>query len=228
MATVAITGAARGIAYELVKQHAERGDRVYALARDPSGAAALNELAASSDGRITVHAMDVGDNASVASGAAETGGEPIDVLYNVAGVTGKAEPQFDGIDWDDFDNSIEIMLKGPLRVLSVFLPRLHDGSKVINFSSQLGASTWPYGGYWPYAAVKAGLNRMMRSVAFDLKERGIVVGVIHPGYVATDMSGPGADISPQESASSIMALTDGWAIEETGEFYKWNGEKHAW
>lgn len=228
MATVAITGAARGIAYELVKQHAERGDRVYALARDPSGAAALNELAASSDGRITVHAMDVGDNASVASGAADTGSEPVDVLYNVAGVTGKAEPQLDGIDWDDFDNSIEIMLKGPLRVLSAFLPRLYDGSKVINFSSQLGASTWPYGGYWPYAAVKAGLNRMMRSVAFDLKERGIVVGVIHPGYVATDMSGPGADISPQESASSIMALTDGWAIEETGEFYKWNGEKHAW
>lgn len=228
MATVAITGAARGIAFELVKQHAERGDRVYALARDPSGAAALNELAASSDGRITVHAMDVGDNASVASGATDTGSEPVDVLYNVAGVTGKAEPQLDGIDWDDFDNSIEIMLKGPLRVLSAFLPRLHDGSKVINFSSQLGASTWPYGGYWPYAAVKAGLNRIMRSVAFDLKERGIVVGVIHPGYVATDMSGPGADISPQESASSIMALTDGWAIEETGEFYKWNGEKHAW
>lgn len=228
MANVAITGAARGIAFELVKQHAERGDRVYALARTPATATALNELAAASGGKITVHAMDVGNNASVASGAADTGGEAIDILYNVAGVTGKAEPQFDGIDWDDFDESIEIMLKGPLRVLSAFLPRLHDGSKVINFSSQLGASTWPYGGYWPYAGVKAGLNRMMRSVAFDLRDRGIVVGVIHPGYVSTDMSGPNADITPQESASSIMKLTDGWSIEDTGEFYKWNGEKHAW
>ncbi|MEE4453223.1 SDR family NAD(P)-dependent oxidoreductase [Novosphingobium resinovorum] len=228
MATVAITGAARGIAFELARQHAERGDRVFALARDPAGAEALNALADASGGLISVHAMDVGDNASVASGAAGTGTDAIDVLYNVAGVTGKAEPQLDGIDWDDFDQSVEIMLKGPLRVLSAFLPRLSAGSKVINFSSQLGASTWPYGGYWPYAAVKAGLGRMMRSVAFDLRDRGIVVGIIHPGYVSTDMSGPGADITPQESAAAIIRLTDGWAIEETGEFYKWNGEKHAW
>lgn len=228
MATVAITGAARGIAYELVKQHAERGDRVYALARDPAGATALNELAAASGGKVTVHAMDVGDNTSVTAGAAETGSDPIDILYNVAGVTGKAEPQFDGVDWEDFDNCVEVMLKGPLRVLSAFVDRLGAGGKVINFSSQLGASTWPYGGYWPYAAVKAGLNRMMRSIAFDLRDRGVVVGVIHPGYVSTDMSGPGADITPQESATSIMALTDGWTIENTGEFYKWNGEKHAW
>lgn len=228
MANVAITGAGRGIAFELVQQHLERGDRVFALVRNPEGATALNDLAAASDGKVTVHAVDVADSASVTSGVATTGGEPIDILYNVAGVIGKAEPQFDAIDWDDFDNSIEIMLKGPLRVLSAFLPRLSAGSKVINFSSQLGASTWGYGGYWPYAAAKAGLNRMMRSIAIDLKDRGIVVGVIHPGYVSTDMSGPGADITPHESAASIITLTDGWSIDNTGEFYKWNGEKHAW
>ncbi|KMS60367.1 short-chain dehydrogenase [Novosphingobium barchaimii LL02] len=228
MANVAITGAARGIAFELAKQHLERGDRVFALVRSAGGADALNDLAASSGGKVTVHTMDVGDSASVKSGAASTGDDPIDILYNVAGVVGKAEADFENIDWDDFDQSIEIMLKGPLRVLSAFLPRLGEGSKVINFSSQLGASTWPYGGYWGYAAAKAGLNRMMRSIAIDLKDRGIVVGVIHPGYVSTDMSGPGADITPQDSASSIIALTDGWGIEDTGEFYKWNGEKHDW
>lgn len=228
MGTVAVTGAARGIAFELVKQHAERGDRVLALPRDPARAEALTALAAGSDGLVTVHAMDVADNESVAAAAAETGSAPIDILYNVAGVIGKTEPQLDGIDWADFDKAIEIMLKGPLRVLSAFLPRLGDGSKAINFSSQLGASTWPYGGYWPYAATKGGLNRMMRSVAFDLKDRGIVVGVIHPGYVQTDMSGPGADITPEESAASIIRLTDSWTIEDTGEFFKWNGERHPW
>jgi len=228
MANVAITGAARGIAFELAKQHFERGDRVFALVRSPGGADALNALAASSDGKVTVHEMDVSSNASVKSGAAATGDAPIDVLYNVAGVSGKVEPQFGNIDWDDFDMSIEIMLKGPLRVLDAFLPRLGEGSKVINFSSQVGASAWPYGGFWGYAATKAGLNRLMRSVAFDLKDRGIVVGIIHPGYVATDMGGPNADIAPQESAASIIRLTDGWAIEDTGEFFKWNGEKHAW
>jgi NAD(P)-dependent dehydrogenase (short-subunit alcohol dehydrogenase family) len=228
MANVAITGAGRGIAFELVKQHLERGDRVFALVRNPDGATDLAGLAAASDGKLTVHALDVASNASVATGAEATGTGPIDVLYNVAGVAGRGEAQFGAIDWDDFDESIEINLKGPLRVLDAFLPRLGSGSKVINFSSQVAASIWPYGGYWPYAATKSGLNRLMRSVAYDLKDRGIVVGLIHPGYVQTDMGGPNAEITPQESASSIIALTDGWALEDTGEFYKWNGEKHDW
>ncbi|PNU06568.1 SDR family oxidoreductase [Novosphingobium guangzhouense] len=228
MANVAITGAGRGIGLELVKLHLDRGDTVLALVRNPGGASELNTLAASFADKLSIHRMDVADNASVKDGAASTGSGGIDVLYNVAGVSGRTEPQLDGIDWDDFDEAIEIMLKGPLRVLSAFLPRLGEGSKVINFSSQLGASTWPYGGYYPYVATKAGLNRLMRSVAIDLKDRGIVVGLIHPGWVQTDMGGSGADITPQESAAAIAALTDSWTIEETGEFYKWNGEKHAW
>ena len=120
------------------------------------------------------------------------------------------------------------MVQGPLRVLQAFLPRLGAGSKVINFSSQLAASTWPYGGFYAYGAAKAGLNRMMRSVAIDLKDRGIVVGSIHPGWVQTDMGGPGAEITPQESAAGIIKLARGWPLEHTGDFYKWNGEPHAW
>lgn len=228
MANVAITGAGRGIGLELVKQHLGRGDTIIALVRSPDGASELNDLAATSGGKLTVHKMDVADNASVAAAAASTGSDRIDVLYNVAGVSGKTEPQLDSIDWQDFDEAIEIMLKGPLRVLGAFLSRLGDGSKVINFSSQLAASTWPYGGYYPYVAAKAGLNRLMRSVAIDLKEKGIIVGIIHPGWVQTDMGGSGADITPDDSAAQIVALTDGWKLEDSGEFYKWNGERHPW
>ncbi|MYL97106.1 SDR family oxidoreductase [Novosphingobium sp. FGD1] len=228
MANVAITGAGRGIGLELARQHAERGDRVYALVRRPEGAPELTALAESSDGALSVHRMDVSDNASVAQGAAALGEVRLDVLYNVAGVAGRAEAQLDGTDWEDFDEAIEIMLKGPLRVLGAFLPRLGEDSKIVNFSSQLAASTWPYGGHYPYVAAKAGLNRLMRSVAIDLKDRGIIVGLVHPGWVQTDMGGSGADISPQESAASIIRLADGWTIEETGEFYKWNGERHPW
>jgi len=228
MANIAITGAGRGIALELVKQCLAEGNRVYGLVRNPAGASELNALAAASGGKLTVHEMDVGSDASVKAGAASTGTGPIDVLYNVAGVTGKTEPQLDQVDWKDFDEAIEIMLKGPLRVLVAFLPRMGKGAKVMNFSSQLAASTWPYGGYYPYVATKAGLNRLMRSVAIDLKDRGIVVGLIHPGYVQTDMGGPNADITPEESAAAIKALADGWTLEKSGDFYKWNGEEHAW
>jgi NAD(P)-dependent dehydrogenase (short-subunit alcohol dehydrogenase family) len=120
------------------------------------------------------------------------------------------------------------MVKGPLRVLQAFLPRLSGGSKVINFSSQLAASTWPYGGFYGYGAAKAGLNRMMRSVAIDLKDRGIIIGIIHPGYVQTDMGGPAAEITPEASASGIRKVTADWTIERSGDFLKWNGETHAW
>ena len=146
MANVAITGAGRGIGLELVRQHLAAGDRIYGLVRNPEGAVALGELAASSGGRLTVHRMDVVDDASVAAGAASTGQGPIDLLYNVAGVTGIVPPQLDKVDWRDFDESIEIMLKGPLRVLVALLPRMAAGSKDINLSTQLSASTWPYGG----------------------------------------------------------------------------------
>lgn len=228
MPNIAITGAARGIALELVRQHLAAGDRVFALVRDPARAATLNSLAAGSGGQLSVHAMDVSDFASVQAGAAATGDAPIDILYNVAGVTGTMTPELESTDWKAFDMVLDVMLKGPLRLLNAFMPRLRTGSKVINFSSQLAASTWPYGGFYAYGAAKAGLGRMMRSVAIDLKERGIVVGIVHPGYVQTDMGGPDADITPQESAAGIRKLTAEWTLERSGDFMKWNGEAHAW
>lgn len=228
MANVVITGAARGIALELARQHAEAGDRVFALARDPAGADALNALAAGSGGLVTVHAMDVGNDASVAAGAAATGTEPIDILYNVAGMVGTIAPELEQVDWQTFDEVFNVHVKGPLRVLNAFLPRLGAGSRVINFSSQIAASTWPYGGFHAYAASKAALGRMMRSIATDLRERGVVIGIVHPGYVQTDMGGPDAEITPEESASGVRKLAEEWTLDRSGDFFKWNGEPHAW
>lgn len=226
MLQVCIIGASRGIGLELVRQHAEAGDRVFAFARDRKNAP---ELAALADGNsVTLHEMDMASDGSVAGGAADAGTETIDRLYIVGGIVGKTEPMLEPGDWDTFDDAIEIMLKGPLRVLRAFLPRLDQGAKVIVFSSQLAASTWPYGGFYPYVAAKGGLNRMIRSVAIDVKDRGIIIGLIHPGYVQTDMGGPEADITPKESANGIRTLTQRWTLENSGDFYKWNGEPHDW
>ncbi|MBC2668990.1 SDR family oxidoreductase [Novosphingobium piscinae] len=228
MAEVVVTGAGRGIGLELVRQHAAQGDRVHAMARDPGAAGALAELAAQSDGRVSVQAMDVTDEASVRAAAAATGSGPIDLIYNVAGVLGTVPAEFDTVDWAVFDETFAVHVKGPLRVLNAFLPRLGAGARVINFSSQVAASTWPYGGYHAYAASKAALGRLMRSVAADLRERGIIIGIVHPGYVQTDMGGPGAEITPEESARGVLALAAGWPLERSGDFYKWNGEPHPW
>lgn len=228
MANVAITGAGRGIGLELAKQYAENGDRVFALVRQPESASELNALAKKSGGKVTVHRMDVGDDASVAAGANGTGSEQIDVLLNVAGVTGPMGSQLEKADWAAWDDAFNVMVKGPLRVMQAFLPRLGKGAKVINVTSQLGASTWPTGGFYAYGATKAALNRMMRSVAMDVKDRGIVIGLVHPGWVQTDMGGPNAEITAQESASGIRKVTEDWTLDKSGDFYRWNGEEHPW
>lgn len=228
MAIVAITGAARGIALELVRQHCAQGDRVFAFARNPASADTLSALAAASGGRVSVHAMDVGQDASVASGVAETGDDPVDIVYNVAGLAGNIAPEFGDVDWALFDEVFNVHVKGSLRVLNAFLPRMQAGARVINFSSQLAASTWPYGGFHAYGASKAALGRLMRSIAVDLKERGIIIGIVHPGYVQTDMGGPQADITPQESATGVRTLAENWTLDRSGDFLRWNGEPHPW
>ena len=228
MANVAITGAGRGIGLELVKQYAQSGDRVFALCRAPEKAAELNALAAGSGGLVTVHAMDVGDDASVKAAAASTGEGPIDVLLNVAGVIGGEQQGLTDQAWDDWQDAFNVMIIGPLRVMQAFLPRLGSGAKVINITSQLAASTWPYGGFYAYGAAKAGLNRMMRSVALDVKDRGIVIGLVHPGWVQTDMGGAAAEITPEESARGIRDVAASWTLDQSGDFKKWNGEAHPW
>ncbi len=228
MAHIAITGAGRGIGLELTRQHVAQGDRVYALVRNPAAAEKLQTLAAQSGGLLTVHQMDVANEASVRAGAASTGNDPIDIVYNVAGIVGNLSSEVEQMDWAAFDEVMDVVLKGPMHVFQAFLPRLAPGSKVITLTSQVAASTWPYGGYYAYVAAKAGLNRLMRSLAADVKERGITIGLIHPGYVQTDMGGPDAEITPEESAAGIRKVAAQWQLEQSGDFYKWNGEPHAW
>lgn len=226
MATVAITGAARGIGFELAMLHVAAGDHVLALPRQANPA--LEALAASSEGRLTIHLCDVASEASARAAAAASGDGVVDILYNVAGVTGPMTSELETADWDAWNEAFAIMVQGPLRVMQAFLPRIAEGSKVINVTSQIGASTWPMGGLYCYASAKAALNRLMRSVAIDLKPKGVIVGLIHPGWVQTDMGGPHAEISPLESATGIFKVTAGWTLENTGDFFKWNGEPHAW
>jgi len=227
MATIAITGAARGIGLELTRQYAAAGDQLLAFCRNPQKADALNRLAAET-GKVRVIGMDVADDASVKRAAAEAGDASVDVLLNVAGISGPSRPELEASDWAMWQESFNVMTMGPLRVLQAFLPRMQAGAKVINITSQIAASTWPTGGFYAYGAAKAGLNRMMRSVAIDLRDRGIIVGLVHPGWVQTDMGGPNAEITSQESAEGIRKVTQAWTLDRSGDFLKWNGETHPW
>ncbi|MBI1250941.1 MAG: SDR family NAD(P)-dependent oxidoreductase [Alphaproteobacteria bacterium] len=230
MATIAITGANRGIGLELARQYAEAGDRVLATCRSPKSAEKLNALAAGSGGKVTVFGLDVGDGASLAACGKAIGDAPIDILINNAGVGGGMPQTLESIDFDAWIDAIKIMTIGPFRVVQTLLPNLlaAPSAKIMTVTSQLGASTWPMGGFYAYASAKAGVNKVMQAMAIDLKPRNIAVSMIHPGWVKTDMGGPNAQITPQESASGIRSVIAGLSLEDTGKFYKWNGEIHPW
>jgi NAD(P)-dependent dehydrogenase (short-subunit alcohol dehydrogenase family) len=229
MANILITGANRGIGLELARQYASAGDMVFAFCRSPEKADALNALAAHSDGRVRVHRMDVADEASILAAAKAADGATIDILINNAGISGGKNQSLDHTDTDAWLESFKVMVMGPFRVVQAFLPNLKRAKnpKIATITSQIGASTWPMGGYYPYASAKAGANRVALSLAKDLKDTAIVA-LLHPGWVKTDMGGAGADITPEESASGIRKVIAGLTKADSGKFYKWNGEIHPW
>jgi NAD(P)-dependent dehydrogenase (short-subunit alcohol dehydrogenase family) len=229
MANVVISGASRGIGLALVDEYAQAGDRVFAFCRDPQHASALNKLASASDGKVSVHKLDVADGRSVAEGVKAIGDAPVHVLLNVAGVLGGSKQGLHDSDFDAWHTAFEIMTIGPFRVAQALLPHLEKvKGKVVTITSQLAASTWPYGGLYAYGAAKAGVNRVMKSLSIDLRDKGIAVALVHPGYVKTEMSGPDAELTPQESASGIRKVVSALSGETTGSFFKWNGEVHPW
>lgn len=232
MAAVVITGASRGIGLATAREFARGGDHVHALCRNPDGAADLHSLAAET-GNVTLHQMDVTDFASIDRAATEIGDAVIDIVINNAGIVGNfAEQHIDAMDYDAWREVLETMMIGPLRVTQAFMPHLarSTAAKIIFISSEWGSSVYDSKGLYlyAYASAKGGLNRVAQLMAAELRERNIIVVPIHPGYVRTDMAGPIADISPEESGSGIHRVAKGLTMADSGKFYRWNGTIHPW
>jgi NAD(P)-dependent dehydrogenase (short-subunit alcohol dehydrogenase family) len=229
MLNVMITGANRGIGLELATQYACDGKAVFAFCRTPQAADALIALARQSSGRVTVHAMDVGEESSIRAAAQAIGDRPIDVLINNAGIRGGENQNIDDVDTADWIEAFRVMVIGPFRVIQAFLGNLRkaDNPKVMTITSQMGATTWPIGGSYAYASAKAAVNRVMIAMARDLKDQ-VTVNLIHPGWVKTDMGGPDADLTIEESAAGIRKVIASITRADSGRFYKWNGEIHPW
>jgi len=219
MANFLVTGAARGIGLELCRQLAARGDRVIAACR--KGNAELQSLGAE------IHAgVDVTDDAQVAALAAALSGRSIDVLVNCAGIL--TREGLDDLDIDRIRAQFEVNSIGPLRVTQALLPNLAEGSKVIIITSRMGSiADNTSGGYYGYRMSKAAVNAVGMSLARDLHDRRIAVALLHPGMVATDMTGH-RGIPPQESARNLIARIDALTLSDSGVFRHANGEPLPW
>ncbi len=228
MAKVLIVGASRGIGLELAKQLAAAGNEVIAGARDPDGATLLADAAKEHE-NITVEQVDVADPASVEAAGKRLSGA-IDDVYVVAGATGGMKQTLDDIDLEEWHRTFDVNTIGPFLVARAFKPHLAASGhgKLMIVSSQLAASTWPFGGFYVYGTTKAAVNKVGQILALDWKDEPITVALMHPGYVQTDMGGPNAEITPEESASGIRSVMAGLTKADSGKFYKWNGDIHPW
>ena len=226
MATVLVTGASRGIGSELVRQYSAEGAEVIACVRDTAAAPGLEGV----NGSVRILQMDTGSPESIAAAAAAVGDQALDVVINNAGYVGGAKQGIDDVDLDEWHRTLDINTIGPLLIARAFKANLAasgDG-KLMNVTSQLAASTWPFGGMLVYSSTKAALSKVAQILALDWKEDPITVALVHPGWVRTDMGGPNAEISAEESASGIRSLIAGLSKGDSGKFYKWNGDIHPW
>lgn len=228
MATILITGTNKGVGLELTKIYAARGDTVYAACRDPAGASALAEV----PGEVVILPLVVGDSGSVTAMAEQLAGVTIDIVINNAGMKG---PEFEeqntyAMDFDGWAETFNVNSMGPVRVMQALMPNLKQAetAKVVTITSQMGALSLDMPAAHAYCASKAAVNKFMRLASIDLKKDEVAVGLIHPGWVQTDMGGPRADLTPQESAEGIVAVVDQLSMDSTGSFWKWNGETHDW
>jgi NAD(P)-dependent dehydrogenase (short-subunit alcohol dehydrogenase family) len=230
MANVLITGANKGIGLELTRIYAAAGDTVYACCRNPGAAAELAELADTADVRVVEVA--VSNAESVAGLAAGLEGVTIDVLINNAGMSGPAYDQQNAqaMDFDGWAETFAVNTMAPVRVMQALLANLRrsDNAKVVNITSQMGALSLDMAVAYAYCSSKAALNKFMKLAAIELGREGISICLVHPGWVKTDMGGPGAEITAQASAAGIVDVIAGLSAETNGSFWTWNGETHAW
>jgi NAD(P)-dependent dehydrogenase (short-subunit alcohol dehydrogenase family) len=219
MPTVLVTGCNRGIGLQLVIQLMDRGDEVIGVCRKAS-----EELQAT--GATVVSGIDVSDGASMPALSAAVGDRQIDVLINNAGILRRdslAEPDYDGMIEQYRVNTL-----GPLRVTEALLGNFVEGSKVIIISSRVGSiEDNSSGGNYGYRASKTAVNQVGTNLKHDLAPRGIAVALLHPGLVATDMTG-GTGVAPADSARGLIQRIDGLDLANSGGFWHAEGYELPW
>src|SRR5690606_27563059 len=135
----------------------------------------------------------------------------------------------DDLDFDRIRKQFEVNALGPLRVTKALLPHLKKGSKVALITSRMGSiADNGSGGMYGYRMSKAALNMAGKSLAVDLKDRGIAVIILHPGFVRTDMTGGNGMIDPDESARGLIARIEELTLDRSGTFRHMNGDELPW
>lgn len=232
MKTLLITGANRGIGLEFCNQYAAAGWRVLACCRDPHKADALNRLAVRYPDLIKLHALDVTNHAQIEQLARTLADEAIDLLINDAGVYPDA--QFKGFGHTDYAQwtlAFQVNTMAPLKMVEAFVEQIARSKLklIVTITSQMGSiADNGSGGSYLYRSSKAAANMVVKSLAVDLKEKGITSVAFNPGWVKTDMGGPNAMIPVEQSVADIRRVIAGLTPADTGKFIGNDGLVIPW
>jgi NAD(P)-dependent dehydrogenase (short-subunit alcohol dehydrogenase family) len=233
MNTYFISGANRGIGFELCRQLLTQGHWVIAGCRNPESAYSLSEIQKTNK-YLQIAQLDVDDERSVIDCFENLNkmGTTIDRLFNNAGM----------IDWrdlhelsaDSFSQVLQTNLRGAFLVLRQALPCLKRSGNawIYNMSSRLGSielrGNTQLGGAIAYECSKAGLNMLTKQASIDLADTGVRVVSLSPGWVKTEMGGKDAKYEVEDSVSKILAVTDQLTPAHNGGFWGEDGKEIPW
>jgi NAD(P)-dependent dehydrogenase (short-subunit alcohol dehydrogenase family) len=219
--TFLVTGSNRGIGLEYCRQLQTRGEQVIAVCRQPSPE--LEALGVRLETGVDITAGD-----SVTNLVERLDGVPIDGLIHNAGIL--ESTSLDRLDLASMRRQIEVNALAPLRLTQALLGQLQAGSKLILMTSRMGSiDDNSSGGSYGYRMSKVALNMAGRSLAIDLRPRGIAVAILHPGLVRTRMVNFNAQgISPEQAVRRLLQRIDALTLETSGTFWHANGDVLPW
>jgi NAD(P)-dependent dehydrogenase (short-subunit alcohol dehydrogenase family) len=230
MPSVIVTGSNRGIGLEWCRQYAAEGWRVFATCRRPDEAEELRELA-SRHPQLSLHRLDVAQPESLADLQKELEHESFDVLVNNAGVYFEKYLRPASLNYDTWLQTLDVNTLGPMRVAEALVEQLGRSQRrlIVNMTSHMGsiAEITAPGDYY-YRSSKAALNAAMKGLSLALRERGIGVLLLHPGWVKTRMGGREAPLAPGESVAGMRALVEQFSLDMSGRFFRYNGSEIPW
>jgi NAD(P)-dependent dehydrogenase (short-subunit alcohol dehydrogenase family) len=211
-----VTGATRGIGERIAHGLAREGALVLVGCRAPADGEKVAAAIRAAGGKAEALAIDVADPASVraAGDAVEKTHGALDVLVNNAGILEDAGVSTAELSLETLEATLRVNLRGPLLTIQRFLPLLRRSSRgrIVNMTSGLGCLTEGMSGGFPaYRMSKAALNALTRNLAAELEGTKIRVNAVSPGWVATDMGGPGAPLTPEQGADTAV-----WAVVDDG------------
>jgi NAD(P)-dependent dehydrogenase (short-subunit alcohol dehydrogenase family) len=221
MATFLVTGANRGIGLEYCRQLQARGDQVIAVCREPSP-----ELEALG---VRIEAgIDLSREAAIADLVLRLADLELNGLILNAGIL--QSMGLEDLDPEGIRRQFEVNALAPLLLVRALLDQLPRGAKVALMTSRMGSiDDNSSGGSYGYRMSKVALNIAGKSLAIDLRPRGIAVAILHPGLVRTRMINFNPQgISPEESVRGLLALIDALTMETSGTFWHANGQVLPW